>query len=119
MTLYINSTTEKIASNNIAINGDVSFILKGQYNKKDETFAATISIQNDRYTELEVTFPADFKDQHKNGIYYYSIQNTQTVFEKGLCKLITEPGGDNGAIEYTSTPELENREADTFFRPNY
>tara|TARA_R110001632_G_scaffold140151_1_gene256133 strand:- start:2077 stop:2184 length:108 start_codon:yes stop_codon:yes gene_type:complete len=34
-------------------------------------------------------------------------------------KIITEPGGGNGAIEYTSTPELENREADTFFRPNY
>ena len=119
MTLYINATTEKIASNNIAINGVVSFVLKGQYSKTDEVFPATISIQNDRYTELELTFPSDFKDQHKNGIYYYTIQNTTTVFEKGLVKIITEPGGGNGAIEYTSTPELENRESEVFFRPNY
>ena len=84
MTLYINATTEKIASNNIAINGVVSFVLKGQYSKTDEVFPATISIQNDRYTELELTFPSDFKDQHK-----------------------------------TSTPELENRESEVFFRPNY
>ena len=124
MTLYVNSTTEKIASNNIGISGnDIEFVLTGQYSKTDTVFPAVITIQNSRYTELEVTFPLDFKDEHKNGIYYYTIQSTidseLVVFEKGLCKLITQPGGDNGAIYYDSGTITENRESDVYYRPNY
>jgi hypothetical protein len=76
-------------------------------------------VSNARYTELELTFPEGFKDEHLNGIYYYSIQNETEVFEKGLVKIITQPGGDIGAIEYISPTETENRESVVYYRPNY
>lgn len=119
MTLYINNTTETFASNNTAISGTVSFILTSQFSKTDTVIPATILVDNSRYTELELTFDADFKDQHKNGVYYYTIQNETEVFEKGLVKIVTSPGGGNGAIEYTATPAIENREAVVYYRPNY
>ncbi len=119
MTLYINNTTETFASNNTAISGTLSFIITSQYSKQETIIPATILVDNDRYTELELTFPVEFKDEHKNGVYYYTIQNESEVFEKGLVKIITEPGGDNGAVEYTSTPETENRESVVYYRPNY
>ena len=119
MTLYVNSITETFASNNTAINGTVSFVLTSQYARTDTIIPATIIVNNARYTELELTFPATFKDEHLNGVYYYTIKNATEVFEKGLVKLVTQPGGGNGAIEYTATPAIENREADVFYRPQY
>lgn len=119
MTLYIDNTTETFASNNTAISGTVSFILTSQFSKQDTIIPATILVDNSRYTELELTFPATFKDEHKNGVYYYTIQNTEEVFEKGLVKIVTEPGGGNGAIEFIATPAIENRVADVYYRPNY
>lgn len=119
MTLYINSTTELFASNNPDISGVVSFVLTGQYSKTDTVVPAVVLISNERYTELELTFPATFKDEHKNGVYYYTIQNETEVFEKGLVKIVTSPGGDNGAVEFTSTPETENRESVVYYRPQY
>lgn len=121
MTLYIDNETEQFATNNVAINDaePIQFILTSQYSKLDTIIPAVITISNDRYTELQLTFPTDFKDQHKNGVYYYTIKNSLYTWEKGLVKIITNPGGDNGSIEYTSTPELENRDADVYFRPNY
>ncbi len=119
MTLYVNNTTEKIATNNTLITGDVSFVLTGQYSRTDEIIPAVISFQNSRYTELTLTFPADFKNEHNNGVYYYTIKNTTDIFEKGLIKIVTQPGGDNGSIEYTSTPATENRESKVYYRPQY
>ena len=119
MTLYVNNQLEKFSSNNTSITGTVEFVLTSQYSKQDTIIPATILVDNSRYTELQLTFPTEFKNEHKNGVYYYTIRNSESVFEKGLVKLITEPGGENGAVEYTSTPELENRQADVFYRPNY
>ena len=119
MTLYVNNTTEVFSSNNTAISGNVSFILTSQYSKTDIIIPATIIVNNDRYTELQLTFPTGFEDEHKNGIYYYTIQNDTDIFEKGLVKLVTEPGGTNGATEYTATPQIENRESTVYYRPNY
>lgn len=119
MTLYIDNTTETFASNNTAISGTVSFVLTSQFSKQDTIIPATILVDNSRYTELELTFPVEFKDEHKNGVYYYTIQNETEVFEKGLVKIVTEPGGGNGAVEYTATPAIENRVADVYYRPNY
>lgn len=119
MTIYVNSTVEKVASNNINISGDVEFVLTSGLSRTDTVLPATIILQNDRYTELEVTFPVDFKDEHKNGIYYYTINNIDTIFEKGFCKIITEPGGGNGAIAYDSGEQTEERQSDVYFRPNY
>lgn len=119
MTLYINNTTEKFSSNNTAIEGTVSFVLTSQFSRTDTIIPATIVVDNARYTELELTFPATFKDEHKNGVYYYTIKNDQNIFEKGLVKIITEPGGENGAVEFKSTPETENRDSVVYYRPNY
>jgi|TARA_R110000744_G_scaffold7193_6_gene24689 hypothetical protein len=119
MTLYVTQTLEKFSSNNTSINGTVSFVLTSQFARTDTIIPATIVIQNARYTELELTFPSDFKNEHKNGIYYYTIKSDVSIFEEGLVKVITEPGGQNGAIEYTSTPAIENREAVVYYRPNY
>ena len=119
MTLYVNDTFETFASNNTAITGNVVFILTGQFSKTDTVLPSTVVLENARYTELQLEFPVNFKNEHMNGIYYYTIQNDTDVFEKGLVKLITEPGGDNGAIEYTSTPETENRESVVYYRPEY
>ncbi len=119
MTLYVNNTTEFVTTNNIEVVGDVSFILTGGYSKTDTILPATIVFQNARYTKLEVTFPADFKDQHKNGIYYYTISNPSTIFEKGYCKIITQPGGETGTISYDSGVITEERKSDVYFRPNY
>jgi len=119
MTLYINNTTEKFSSNNTSISGTVSFVLTSQFSKKDTIIPATILVDNARYTELELTFPSTFKDEHKNGVYYYTIQSDTTVFEKGLVKLVTDPGGQNGAVEYIAPTETENRESVVYYRPNF
>lgn len=119
MTLYVNNTTEIVTTNNTEVSGTVSFILKGGYSKTDTVLPATIIFQNSRYTQLEVTFPADFKDQHLNGVYYYDIANETVSFEKGYCKLITQPGGENGAISYDSGVDTEERKSDVYYRPNY
>lgn len=119
MTLYVNNTTETFASNNTALTGTLSFVLTSQFSKQDTIIPATILINNARYTELELFFPIEFKDEHKNGVYYYTIQNETTVFEKGLVKLVTDPGGQNGAVEYIAPTETENRESVVYYRPQY
>ena len=119
MTLYVNDINEKFSSNNILINGTLQFILTSGFAKTSETFPCVLILQNERYSEMELTFPADFKDQHKNGVYYYTIQNETDIFEKGYLKLITEPGGSNGAVAYNSGTVTENRESAVYFRPNY
>ena len=119
MTLYINNITETFASNNTEISGTVSFVLTSQYSKTDTVIPATILKDNARYTELELTFPDTFKDEHRNGVYYYTIQNETDVFEKGLVKIVTQPGGGNGEVTYQSTPETENRESVVYYRPQY
>ena len=72
-----------------------------------------------RYTTFEVQFPIGFGDSHKNGIYNYDMSTLTESLDKGLVKIITEPGGDLGTTNYTSTPETEERVSDVFFRPNY
>ena len=122
MTIYVNETFEKVASNNIDITGPnniVSFILTSGFSKTDTVLPAEIIFQNSRYTELEVQFPTTFKDEHKNGIYYYTIQNDDTIFEKGYCKIVTEPGGSNGAVAYDSGIQTEERQSVVYYRPNY
>ena len=119
MTINVNSTTETVSINNVSIPSTVDFILTSGYSKEPVILAATRTQQNDRYSTIDITFPVEFKDQHKNGVYYYSIENGGTIYEAGFVKIITEPGGETGITNYTSNPETENREAEVFFRPNY
>ena len=119
MTIYVTEQFENVATNNTLVNGDVEFTLTSGFSRNPVVLPATISLQNDRYTLLNVDFGVDFKDEHKNGIYYYTISNLTTVFEKGYCKIVTEPGGENGAVAYNSSVETEERESIVYYRPNY
>ena len=75
---------------------------------------------NERYTTFEVQFPIGFGNEHKNGVYYYNIGVVaEEPLEKGLVKIITEPGGTMGTVAYESTIYTEERVSEVFYRPNY
>lgn len=96
-------------------------IITSQWSHQPLVLEATILESNDRYTKYQVTFPTGFGDEHKNGIYNYSIGET-TALEPthyGLVKIITEPGGTMGTVSYDAGPDAEERVADVFYRPNY
>jgi hypothetical protein len=96
------------------------FTLTSQYSHQPLELDATATVSNERYTTFEVVFPVGFGDEHKNGIYYYNIGLVlQEPFEKGLVKIITEPGGGLGTEAFNSGIYTEERIADVFFRPNY
>ena len=88
-------------------------------------------VQNKRYTKWfvdHVTFDPDFNDQHRNGYYQYAVvvdpfnnppeePNPGQTKAQGLIKLIFDPGGEMDTKPYISNNE--QRESDTYFRPNY
>ena len=104
---------------NLALGSAYVFTLTSQYSHQPLLIDATVTLSNARYTTFEVVFPIGFGDSHKNGIYNYDMSTIDTSLEKGLVKIITQPGGDTGITNYTSTPATEERVADVFFRPNY
>ena len=104
---------------NLALGSAYVFTLTSQYSHQPLLIDATVTLSNARYTTFEVVFPIGFGDSHKNGIYNYDMSTIDTSLEKGLVKIITQPGGDTGITNYTSTPAIEERVADVFFRPNY
>ena len=83
--------------------------------------------KNKRFTRwyVDTSSIPNFFDQHRNGFYQYCttppIPGTDgpTVgpTNQGIIKLIFEPGGDTNMESYVSNNE--QREADTYFRPNY
>ena len=81
----------------------------------DEAAMTTVST-GDRYTEFSFIIPDGLPEEHKNGIYEYTITNG-TDSETGLLKLITGSGGTTGTQAYVSNNE--DREATVYFRPNY
>ena len=119
MTIYVTEQFENVATNNILVNGDVKFTITSGFSRNPIILPATVSTQNDRYTMLTVDFGVDFKDEHKNGIYYYTISNLTTVFEKGYCKIVTDPGGENGSIAFDSGAQTEERESVVYYRPKF
>jgi hypothetical protein len=124
MTLLIeesNLTVEfSLNQANLSLSSDYIFTLTSQYSHQPLELDATAIISNARYTTFQVTFPVGFGNSHKNGIYNFSMSVAlETAFEKGLAKIITNPGGQTGITNYTSTPALEERVADVYFRPNY
>ena len=104
---------------NLALGSAYVFTLTSQYSHQPLEIDATATLSNARYTTFEVVFPVGFGDSHKNGIYNYDMSTLVKSLEKGLVKIITQPGGDTGITNYTSTPAIEERVADVFFRPNY
>ena len=79
----------------------------------------TILETNDRYSEFSFTIPADLPEEHKNGIYEYSIQNVSKgiILQKGLLKIVCGSGGTDGTVSYTSNNE--EQEAPIYYRPQY
>ena len=117
MTTVINGTIAKFYINNpstLDVNADL--VIKSQYSQKNVLTIPpadwSIDTQNARYIEIEATVPATFKDEHQNGFYTWTIGNYSDI-----VKIITQPGGGAGEVEYISSNE--NREADVYFRPNY
>lgn len=103
-------------------NTDVyDFEITSQYSHQTIQLANTLIANNARYSTMRVLFPVGYGDEHKNGIYNWTLKVTgsDTFIEKGLAKIITEPGGDLGTISYDAGVDAENRVADVYFRPNY
>ena len=86
--------------------------------------------KNDRWAKWYIELGQEWADNHKNGYYQWVITppipgdppfTEPTVGinwrVQGIVKLISNPGGDLGVVEYESNNE--DREADTYFRPNY
>ena len=119
MTITVNQQNEIVSINNTSIPATFDFILTSGFSRVPQVLVGILLEQNDRYSEIEITFPVDFKDEHKNGVYYYSIEAEGISYERGYVKIVTDPGGSNGAVAYTANPETENRESKTFFRPQY
>lgn len=84
-------------------------------------------ISNDRYTKwfADTSSIPGFNEQHRNGFYQFCTtppfgptdKPTIGIGKQGLIRLIFQPGGETGAESYISNNE--QREADTYFRPNY
>ena len=115
MTTTINGSTATFYINNpptSTITGD--FTLKSQYSQEViyTSSGYTVEDQNQRYAKIVVPFPADFKDKHYNGYYTFCFGNLCDI-----VKIITQPGGDDGKVEYISNNE--ERDAEVFYRPNY
>ena len=115
MTITVNSTLETVSINNTTIPETGDFILTSGFSKEPVSLPFTRTSQNNRYSTIDITFPVEFKDEHKNGVYYYSIEG----YEQGYVKIITSPGGSNGSVVYTANPETENRESVVYYRPQY
>ncbi len=97
--------------------------LKSQYSQEIEGPYDTTSIeQTDRYAKVNVVFPNGWDEAHKNGFYTYYIGKgdgtyPDIIYHQDIVKIITEPGGGAGEVEYISTNE--DRESEVYYRPNY
>lgn len=125
MTIYVSEDAPVVnmAFNqaNLPLEALYFFKITSQYSHQTTTvFPGTVVISNARYSMIQATFPTGFAEEHKNGIYYYElIENNQTTIEKGLVKIITNPGGTINTLEYNSGTVTEERESEVFFRPQY
>ena len=122
MTIRINTAQEALFLNTEAetpiTTGTLN--LQSQWSKKTETFPMTRTFQNSRYEIYLVDFGADFKDTHKNGVYWAKVTRPGAyVGNWFLLKIITDPGGADGFTRYDSDPATEERQADVYYRPNY
>lgn len=97
------------------------FELTSQYSHQTIQIPNALISSNQRYSRMQLLFPAGYGDEHKNGIYNWTLKVTgsDTFIEKGLAKIITEPGGNLGTIAYDAGTDAEERVADVYFRPNY
>ncbi len=84
-------------------------------------------VSNERYSKwfVDTSSIAGFADQHRNGFYQFCTtppigptdKPTIGVKNQGLIRLIFQPGGEMDTKPFISNNE--QRESDTYFRPNY
>ena len=119
MTVTINSLQFELPINapNVPI-GAVSIQIKSQFSNTDLiNQEAAITESNERYSVVSVTLAEDISAKHYNGIYEYTVYSNENIYDTGLLKITTEPGGSTGTVAYTSNNE--NREAQVVYRPSY
>ena len=124
MTLYVNESdlNVEMAFNQADLPvGTYEFIVTSQYSHQSETMVPTVMLNtNARYSQFEIQFPTGFGDSHLNGIYWYELRyNGTDTIEKGIVKIITNPGGEINTLAYNSGTVTEERVSDVYFRPNY
>jgi hypothetical protein len=123
MTLYVNENDllVEIAVNqsNLQFGSGYTLIITSQYSHQPLLLEAECVSSNARYSMFSVTFPTGFGNEHKNGIYYWDLTFEGTSLEKGLVKIITEPGGGMNTLAYNAGVITDERVSEVFFRPNY
>lgn len=120
MTLkLVDGQTQYMMSFNIAnASGDWTLTVTSQLshlNILDEV-PLTKDLTNDRYTEFTFNIPSELPQEHKNGIYDYSVTNGTVTFQ-GLLKLVCGTGGTNGTVNYES--DNEDRQGPVYYTPEY
>jgi hypothetical protein len=123
MTIYVdeNNLTVDVAINvaNVLLNSEFKFIVTSQYSHQPLELDAVCTLTNARYSLFSITFPIGFGEEHKNGIYYWDLTSNMLSIQKGLAKIITEPGGRINALAFNAGPIVDNRVSEVFYRPNY
>ena len=126
MTVYITSAGLEEAQlyfniANIDSNALYDIEITSQYSHQPLLLANALISTNARYTHFQVQFPAGFSEDHKNGIYNWSIkyQNTDTIIQAGLMKIITNPGGLMWTKSFDAGTTTEERVSEVFYRPQY
>ena len=98
--------------------GDVSFEIKSQHsNDTLVTVLASVTESNERYSKISVFLQEAIADQHYNGIYDYKVYSNENIYDEGLLKITTNPGGGTGTVSYQSNNE--DRQAKVIYRPSY
>lgn len=125
MTIYVDETNGNVVEfavnqPNLTLGFDYGIIITSQYSHQPLGLDAECTFSNSRYSLFNVVFPAGFGEEHKNGIYYWDLVEIGVgSLEKGLVKIITEPGGGINALAFNAGPIVDDRVAEVFFRPNY
>lgn len=123
MTIYVNESdlNVEVAFNqpNLLV-GDYEFVITSQYSHQDEVMIpTTLFSTNSRWSLFQIQFPTGFGDSHLNGVYWYDLKYGSVSLEKGLAKIITNPGGKINTIAYDSGTVTEERVSDVYYRPQY
>jgi len=120
MTLKLvdNQVGYTLAFNVTNVTGTWTLTLTSQLSNLDtlDDLALNVVVTNNRYTEFSFDIPSTLPEQHKNGIYDYTITNG-IVTETGLLKLVTGSGGGNGTVAYESNNE--NRQGPVYYQGEY
>jgi hypothetical protein len=123
MTIYVEESNNNLVE--FAVNlpnlelDNHELIITSQYSHQPLILTAECILTNSRYSLFTTEFPAGFGEEHKNGIYYWDLAYLGDSLEKGLVKIITEPGGGINSLAYNAGPITDDRVSEVYFRPNY